>query len=213
MPPGTRLADYPEVRGLLTGVAVFFLLCALVGWVAAFLKSLRFASAFFLFCLIDTVSCFGMITVRERSSCWCSTLQRLTLPSHRIARYSRSLPRTCDMVRKRLHAAWLSTEEISSPHLAVALQRLDTCRCWSCLVTSPCAPITSGCKSKALCLQQAARQQERREGAAECGSVTPLQQVHPSPRRLTAPGVGSLLQELQQWPTTSTSRQTTWSWR
>ena len=65
MPPGTRLADYPEVRGLLTGVAVFFLLCALVGWVAAFLKSLRFASAFFLLCLIDTVSCFGMITVRQ----------------------------------------------------------------------------------------------------------------------------------------------------
>lgn len=66
VPPGTRLDDYPDARGLLTGIAVFFLLLAICGWAAAARKSLRLVSAYFLLCLVDTVSCCALVVVGGR---------------------------------------------------------------------------------------------------------------------------------------------------
>ena len=63
VPPGTTLDEFSDVRNILLCVSSFFLLLALCGWAAAIRRSLRFASAFFLLCLIDTVSSFALVSV------------------------------------------------------------------------------------------------------------------------------------------------------
>lgn len=83
VPPGTKVGDFPEARGLLTGIAVFFLLLAICGWAAAARKSLRLVSAYFLLCLVDTVSSCAMVVVGtwQQLALRCSS----HLPTSRVA--------------------------------------------------------------------------------------------------------------------------------